>query len=235
VALAWFSLQFVLIQLLKVRRWPPSVTRPSWLLVAAVVIALVASGLACAPAANPATSSSLPARSLEFGPTALNRHGGRLELERARTGEHARLRVTGGRVFDETALISTYTFFGRVLTLRKPFTVLWDPRAVLVPRLSGKMMRMIREWVDAHAVQWDVLSDTRACEVVSAPLQRASATAAAAAAAAALLPGGALPPLKLTPELADAAAKELVEVAMAAGTMDNVTAVVALLPFTPQG
>jgi len=175
VALAWFSLQFVLIQLLKVRRWPPSVTRPSWLLVAAVVIALVASGLACAPAANPATSSSLPARSLEFGPTALNRHGGRLELERARTGEHARLRVTGGRVFDETALISTYTFFGRVLTLRKPFTVLWDPRAVLVPRLSGKMMRMIREWVDAHAVQWDTHVQAHAI-LVTNPIVRAIAS-----------------------------------------------------------
>jgi len=175
VALAWFSLQFVLIQLLKVRRWPPSVTRPSWLLVAAVVVALVASGLACAPAANPATSSSLPARSLEFGPTALNRHGGRLELERARTGEHARLRVTGGRVFDETALISTYTFFGRVLTLRKPFTVLWDPRAVLVPRLSGKMMRMIREWVDAHAVQWDTHVQAHAI-LVTNPIVRAIAS-----------------------------------------------------------
>lgn len=83
-------------------------------------------------------------------------------------------------------------------------------------------------------LQWDVLSDTRACEVVSAHLQRAAATAAAAAAAAALLPGAAPPlpkPLKLTPALADAAAGELVEVAMASGTMDNVTAVVALLPW----
>ena len=177
VALAWFSLQFVLIQLLKVRRWPPSVTRSSWLLVAAVMVALVASGLARAPAAaaNPATSSSLPVRSLELGPTALNRHGGGLELERARPGEHARLRVTGGRVYDETALVSTYTFFDHVLALRKPFTVLWDPRAVLVPRLSGKMMRMIRGWVDAHAVQWDTHVQAHAI-LLTNPIVRAIAS-----------------------------------------------------------
>lgn len=87
-----------------------------------------------------------------MGPVSLG-HDGRAQLESAE--RLLRLRVTGGRIFDEDALVSTYAFFDRVLTLRRPFTVLWDPRRVVWPRLSSDGLRRVRAWVDGNARRWD--------------------------------------------------------------------------------
>lgn len=56
-------------------------------------------------------------------------------------------------------------------------------------------------------LQWDVLTDKQACDLVTTFL------------------GGAAP----GPELAEGAAQLLVQASLAAGSMDNVTAMVALL------
>lgn len=65
--------------------------------------------------------------------------------------------------------------------------------------------------------QWDVLSDGEACEVVAKQLRPDGGAAPA-------------PPLP-SARLATAAAEALVQLALMKGTMDNVTAVVALLEW----
>jgi len=118
-------------------------------MVAAAVAA--AACLLCEPTVDAATAQT----KLLLGPTAIG-HGGRIELEHARQrGALPRLRVVGGRVFDETALVTLYTEFSHVLALRRPFTVLWDPRPVRFPHISGRQIKLIRAWVDANAVRWD--------------------------------------------------------------------------------
>ena len=66
-----------------------------------------------------------------------------------------RLRVTPGRVHGEASAAATHAFFDRVLRLRRPFTVLWDPRGVRWPHLTPRHLRIIRAWVDANAEKWD--------------------------------------------------------------------------------
>eukprot|EP00316_Scyphosphaera_apsteinii_P016791 CAMPEP_0119307218 /NCGR_PEP_ID=MMETSP1333-20130426/7776_1 /TAXON_ID=418940 /ORGANISM="Scyphosphaera apsteinii, Strain RCC1455" /LENGTH=202 /DNA_ID=CAMNT_0007310711 /DNA_START=87 /DNA_END=695 /DNA_ORIENTATION=+ len=90
---------------------------------------------------------------LLLGPFALG-HSGWAELEKHH-GQLPRLRVVGGRVFDVEALVATYTFFDRVLALRRPFTVIWDPRSIVFPHVSSRLLREIRRWVDTNAVKWD--------------------------------------------------------------------------------
>ena len=82
--------------------------------------------------------------------------GGTIELERPppRTSL-PRLRVTPGRVHGEASAAATHAFFDRVLRLRRPFTVLWDPRGVRWPHLTPRHLRIIRAWVNANAEKWD--------------------------------------------------------------------------------
>ena len=82
-------------------------------------------------------------------------HGGYLELEKPCDGMLPRIRLVGGKIYDEFALERTQTFFNRVLKLGRPFTVLWDPRPVRWPKISRKQLRMIRSWVDQNAIKWD--------------------------------------------------------------------------------
>lgn len=63
-------------------------------------------------------------------------------------------------------------------------------------------------------MQWDVMTDSQACQLVSQHLQRAAASGTA-----------------LGEDLASGAAQALVQASLSAGTMDNVTALVALLPW----
>ena len=155
----WFGAQFALIQALKVHSWwPPPVGRATLLVaVLATAVAVLAdpaalttsaSSAGARPAARGAPSAARPL----LGSVALGASG-HAELERL--APLARLRVVGGRVYDEASLVATYTFLDRVLALRRPFTVLWDPRRVLLPRLSGRMFGMIRAWVDRNAPLWD--------------------------------------------------------------------------------
>ena len=76
-------------------------------------------------------------------------------LERPSAQGLPRLKVVGGRVFDEAAIVALYTFAGRVLDLRRPFTCMWDPRPVQWPKLTPSMFRTIRAWVDENARAWD--------------------------------------------------------------------------------
>ena len=63
--------------------------------------------------------------------------------------------MTPGRVHGEASAAATHAFFDRVLRLRRPFTVLWDPRGVRWPHLTPRHLRIIRAWVDANAEKWD--------------------------------------------------------------------------------
>lgn len=169
LACGWFSLQFALIQLLKAQTGEgPSLGRAitPWLPMALVVL-MVAVGLGTSLGAPLGRTNGLhtngpygvhdPARAPQrpwLGPETLG-HGGSITLERALPGGLPRLRLTGGRAYDEAALVATYTFFDRVLALRRPFTVLWDPRRVRWPRISTNELRMIRRWVDRNAQAWD--------------------------------------------------------------------------------
>ena len=125
-----------------------------------IALALAVAGLAWTFCSSPVqVAASGENRKLLLGPSPLG-HGGILELEQLSRGEAAknplpRLRVVGGRTFDEASLVQTYTFLNQVLKLRRPFTCVWDPRLVRWPALSGRMFKMIRTWVDAHAEQWD--------------------------------------------------------------------------------
>ena len=76
-------------------------------------------------------------------------------------------------------------------------------------------------------MQWDVLTDGEACEVVSRHLRQHAHVAPAGAPA---LPGRSGAPA-LDSRLATSAAEALVHTALSRGTMDNVTAVVALLQW----
>ena len=90
-----------------------------------------------------------------LGPSTLP-GGGTSELARPppRTAR-PRLRGTPGRVHGEASAAATHAFFDRVLRLRRPFTVLWDPRGVRWPHLPPRHLRIIRAWVDANAEKWD--------------------------------------------------------------------------------
>ena len=90
-----------------------------------------------------------------LGPSTLP-GGGTIELERPPPrASLPRLRVTPGRVHGEASAAATHAFFDRVLRLRRPFTVLWDPRGVRWPHLTPRHLRIIRAWVDANAEKWD--------------------------------------------------------------------------------
>ena len=146
------GVQFGLIQMLKLGDGRASGAR------LAQAALLPMAGLACvlafAQLGQPQTAAGA-ARFHLAGPEPLG-YGGRISLEAPLApGTFPRLCVVGGRVFDETALVATYTFFGRVLDMRRPFTVLWDPRPLVWPRLTPRLLRMVREWVDANARRWD--------------------------------------------------------------------------------
>jgi hypothetical protein len=124
--------------------------------VAVVAVAAVAAVFGCVLCfSRDSLSLDQHGAPLHLGPSPIGRDG-RATLEKApQRGQLPRLVVTGGRVYDEEALVGTYSFFNRVLALKRPFTVLWDPRRVVWPALSSRQLRMIREWVDEHARQWD--------------------------------------------------------------------------------
>ena len=104
----------------------------------------------------------------------LGSSGGWVELERARPGTLPRLRIVAGRVYDEGAIRSTLHYFDRVLELRRPFTVLWDPRRVLWPRVGRPELRVMRQWVDANAARWDSRVQAHAV-VIANPILRSIA------------------------------------------------------------
>ena len=160
VAFGWLAVQFCAIQALKVPRWP-SVRRSTVSAIIVLALALAARFIFASPAADSAGGGSPPTTArLQLGPVAMG-HGGRLELERAPGrmeagyGTLARLRVVGGRVFDEAALANSFGFFDDVLAMRRPFTVLWDPRRVVWPRVSARQMQMVRAWVEVQVIPWD--------------------------------------------------------------------------------
>ena len=138
---------------------------------AAAVLALVYALVQTGMSSQDATTTVRP-RELLLGPASLG-HGGTIELEVV-VGSIPRIRVVGGRVYNEASLISTQSFFDRVLKLRRPFTVLWDPRGVRWPSLSGKQLKMIRQWVDQNAAQWDSRVQAHALYLTN-PLLRALA------------------------------------------------------------
>jgi hypothetical protein len=64
-------------------------------------------------------------------------------------------RIVFGSVFDEEALEAATAFADRVLQLKRPFSILWDPRAISWPRLTTRLMRMGSEWAEKNALEWD--------------------------------------------------------------------------------
>ena len=147
-------MQLLLIQALKVTRWTAAHRLAFLVLIGAAAVAI---GLS-ATGASTALASPLPSHSrLLAGPMAVGsgRAPGYAVLERPSAQGLPRLKVVGGRVFDEAAIVSLYTFSERVLSLRQPFTCLWDPRSVQWPKLTPSMFRTIRAWVDVNAVSWD--------------------------------------------------------------------------------
>ena len=137
--------------------------RFSWAAVAAAVAIVGYAYLERAPDGEATTPPPL------LGPVDLG-HGGRVQLER-QPGALPRMRVVGGSIFDERALVALYSFMGRVLDRRKPFTVLWDPRSVVWPRVGPRQLAVVRTWVDANAVRWDTHVQAHAL-LVTNPLVR---------------------------------------------------------------
>ena len=146
-----------------------AIIRLPWVLCAALAMLL---GWFMYPSGSSAPRMS--AKQLLLGPSPLG-HGGHLFMERPQHGVNLpRLHVVGGYKYDEIALVNTYTFFGEVLKLRRPFTCLWDPRPVRWPALSGRQLKMIRAWVDANSVQWDTYVQAHAL-ILTNPIVRALA------------------------------------------------------------
>ena len=152
MAVAWFAIQLLLIQALKVTRWTPARLLTFLILIGVGIMVI---GLSATEASTALASPSH--MRLMAGPVVVGsgRAPGYAVLERPSAQGLPRLKVVGGRVFDEAAIVSLYTFSGRVLGLRRPFTCLWDPRSVQWPKLTPSMFRTIRAWVDVNAKTWD--------------------------------------------------------------------------------
>ena len=145
-------------------------------IIGTALVAAIAALAACFAFSEGGANIAVDRSQLLLGPATLG-HGGYVAVEHPRRGERInipRLVVVGGRVYDEAALVNTYTFFGEVLKFRRPFTCLWDPRPVRWPALSGKMLKMIRAWVDANSVQWDTYVQAHAL-ILTNPIVRALA------------------------------------------------------------
>ena len=154
MAAAWVAIQLLLIQALKVTRWTPARLLTFLVLISAGAMAF---GLSATEGPRDHVRFQLASPRPLAGPVVVGsgRAPGYAVLERPSAQGLPRLKVVGGRVFDEAAIVSLYTFFGRVLGLRRPFTCLWDPRPVQWPKLTPSMFRTIRAWVDVNAVSWD--------------------------------------------------------------------------------
>ena len=116
MAAAWFAIQLLLIQALKVKRWTPARLLTFLVLICAGATAI---GLSATQQATTAPPSPSHVRLLA-GPAVVGsrRAPGYAVLERPSAQGLPRLKVVGGRVFDEAAIVSLYTFAGRVLDLR---------------------------------------------------------------------------------------------------------------------
>jgi len=98
-------------------------------------------------------------------------HGGHAVLERHPAHNLPRMRIVAGSRFDEAAVRDTQAFMTRVLKLRRPFSVEWDPRRISWPTFSPGMMRAVKEWVEVHVRSWDERVQGHAV-IVSNPIAR---------------------------------------------------------------
>ena len=116
MAIIWFSTQFITIHAMRLQNWP------SPRVLAAGVATLVAVALAVSYGRAALLLGPVPpcSAALLLGPASLGT-GGHIALERAQPGTLPRLRVVGGSVFDEAALVSACSFCDQVLRLKKPF------------------------------------------------------------------------------------------------------------------
>ena len=107
---AWFAIQLLLIQALKVKRWTPARLLTFLVLICAGAAAI---GLPATQQATTAPPSPSHVRLLA-GPAVVGsgRAPGYAVLERPSAQGLPRLKVVGGRVFDEAAIVSLYTFAG---------------------------------------------------------------------------------------------------------------------------
>jgi len=101
-------------------------------------------------------------------------HGGHAVLERHALLKLPRMRIVAGSRFDEAAVRDTQIFMARVLRLRRPFSVEWDPRAISWPQFSPSMMRAVQDWVEVHVHAWDTHVQAHAV-IVSNPIARSFA------------------------------------------------------------
>lgn len=122
-------------------------------LAAAVLVVAVLVGAWCGSGGGGPEHATHGRVRLLRGPVDLG-HGGRVELQ-ALPSMLPRLTVVVGRTFDEQALVALLDFMSAALRRRRPFTVLWDVRALRWPRVGTTQLGLLRAWVDAHAAQWD--------------------------------------------------------------------------------
>jgi hypothetical protein len=101
-------------------------------------------------------------------------HGGHAVLERHALLKLPRMRIVAGSRFDEAAVRDTQAFMTRVLRLRRPFSVEWDPRAISWPQYSPAMIRAVQDWVEVHVHAWDTHVQAHAV-IVSNPIARSFA------------------------------------------------------------
>jgi hypothetical protein len=101
-------------------------------------------------------------------------HGGHAVLERHALLKLPRMRIVAGSRFDEAAVRDTQAFMTRVLRLRRPFSVEWDPRAISWPQFSPAMMRAVQDWVEVHVQAWDTHVQAHAV-IVANPIARSFA------------------------------------------------------------
>lgn len=111
---------------------------------------------------------------LILGPSDLG-HGGRIELEQPWRGAMPRLRLVSGSTYDEVTIQTTMDFFGRVLALKRPFTVVWDPRPIRWPTVSPSGLRMVNGWIGQHLIAWDTYVQAHCC-IITNPVLRSIAS-----------------------------------------------------------
>ena len=111
------------------------------------------------PPNKPSTSSNPPR--LILGPTKLR--CGVVQLEQHDGLQLPRLlvRFDGGYINDQDVQL-VLQLFSKTLQRKRPFTVAWDMRKFVWPRVSAPQYIKVRDWVGENVVQWDTLAQCHA-------------------------------------------------------------------------
>lgn len=121
-----------------------------------------------------AADESTDGAKILVGPVMLS-NGGYVQLERypAHVASMPRLhfvtRSSRGLSDDDTLLV--LELFSKALSQRRHFSVTWDVRAVIFPRISHTQFAAARDWIAIHVVAWDTYAQGHAVVVSHTSLQ----------------------------------------------------------------